>query len=1098
MKTKLITQLAALLLLSTLNFQLSTAFGQGTAFTYQGKLASGGSAVSGVYDFTFAVWNAASGGAQQGATFATNAVPVTNGYFAATLDVGNVFTGNALWLEIAVRTNGASSFTTLTPRQPITPAPYAIMANSASNLLGALPSTQVSGTIPASQLSGTFTGNVIGSATSATTATTANNFSGSLAGDVTGPQSVTVVSSVGGQNAATIVSGVSAANAATSANTANTIVKRDSSGNFTAGVISANSFTGNGASVTNVNAAAVGGLDMTNLWHLDGNNVAAGQFLGSTNNQALEFRVNNLPALRLEPTANDAHHSNIVNFVGGAPVNYIASGVYGSVIAGGGAANYFGGTYSNSIFADCSFLGGGIINSIQADSRFSFLGGGNNNSIHGVGSFLGACINNSIQADAYDSFLGAGWGNSIQTNASYSFLGGGLANSISGAYGVVPGGDNNAAGTNSFAAGHRAKANHTGAFVWADSTDADFASTVNNQFSVRATGGVRFVTSGGGVTVDGASIFTGNNGSGLTSLNPASLSAGTAGINISGNASTATSATTATTANNFSGSLAGDVTGTQGATVVSTVGGSTAVNIHAAEQSANAATSAATANAIVRRNVSGSFTSASITLTGNLNLPATTAGAGIVYSGGSTLIHAYGNDNFFAGSSAGNLTLTGSGNTGVGSQVLPNDTTGVYNTANGVKSLYYNTVGTGNTAGGYQALYNTVNGHYNTAVGISALQQNTNGSHNIALGDSAGLNVTGNNNIDIGNPGVSSDNNIIRIGTQGTHTATYLAGTVYATGNLNLPATTAGAGIVYSGGSTLIHAYGNDNFFAGSSAGNLTLTGSGNTGVGSQVLPNDTTGVYNTANGVKSLYYNTVGTGNTAGGYQALYNTVNGHYNTAVGISALQQNTNGSHNIALGDSAGLNVTGNNNIDIGNPGVSTDNNIIRIGSGQTSTYLAGNSVHVPGMLRLGSETNTASGPSYPSDGLVIRRISCTGQAVSNLLARTDALMLTRDGTAAGLAINYSIPGAYNQNIVAIGIDNGGVQHLYKNTLVGPGSGTSTGTLFIFNNSLRIVHYDVSFGNVYNSGHTCHVILDRYDDGSTSDNYMVGYLTSTYNQ
>jgi hypothetical protein len=48
-------------------------------------------------------------------------------------------------------------------------------------------------------------------------------------------------------------------------------------------------------------------------------------------------------------------------------------------------------------------------------------------------------------------------------------------------------------GTNAsyaFAAGRRAKANHTGAFVWADSTDADFASTGTNQFLIRASGGV--------------------------------------------------------------------------------------------------------------------------------------------------------------------------------------------------------------------------------------------------------------------------------------------------------------------------------------------------------------------------------------------------------------------------------------------------------------------------------------------------------------------------------------------------------------------------------------------------------------------------------
>jgi len=81
-------------------------------------------------------------------------------------------------------------------------------------------------------------------------------------------------------------------------------------------------------------------------------------------------------------------------------------------------------------------------------------------------------------------------------NAASGFraaLSGGEGNSASGQYSVVPGGYNNAATNDfSFAAGRRAKANHPGTFVWADSTDADVASTTNNQFSVRASGGVVF------------------------------------------------------------------------------------------------------------------------------------------------------------------------------------------------------------------------------------------------------------------------------------------------------------------------------------------------------------------------------------------------------------------------------------------------------------------------------------------------------------------------------------------------------------------------------------------------------------------------------
>jgi len=90
--------------------------------------------------------------------------------------------------------------------------------------------------------SGNFAANVItaslnGNATTATTATTATNFTGSLVGDVTGTQGATVVSTVGGQTAANVAAGTVLANGATSANTANAIVRRDGSGNFSAGTI---------------------------------------------------------------------------------------------------------------------------------------------------------------------------------------------------------------------------------------------------------------------------------------------------------------------------------------------------------------------------------------------------------------------------------------------------------------------------------------------------------------------------------------------------------------------------------------------------------------------------------------------------------------------------------------------------------------------------------------------------------------------------------------------------------------------------------------------------------------------------------------------
>jgi len=90
--------------------------------------------------------------------------------------------------------------------------------------------------------------------------------------------------------------------------------------------------------------------------------------------------------------------------------------------------------------------------------------------------------------------------------SKYSFIGGGYGNLISGDYAMIPGGfQNRVAGRFSFAAGNRAQipVDHAGTFVFADASEADFYSTTANEFAVRATGGVRFVTA---VDADGGEI----------------------------------------------------------------------------------------------------------------------------------------------------------------------------------------------------------------------------------------------------------------------------------------------------------------------------------------------------------------------------------------------------------------------------------------------------------------------------------------------------------------------------------------------------------------------------------------------------------------
>ena len=227
---------------------INQAAAQGTAFTYNGKLNDGATAASGSYDLRFTLYDAGTNGNVFG-SLTNTATAVSNGLFLVTLDFGGVFNGANYWLEIAARTNGSGAFSTLSPRQPIPPTPYAIYAANAGSATTAT------------------TAGIAGSATSASTATTANSFTGPLFGDVTGIEGATVVANVGGQTAANVASGASAANAATSANTANTIVKRDGSGNFAAGAVTATSFSGDGANVTNLNASklASGTLDNARL-----------------------------------------------------------------------------------------------------------------------------------------------------------------------------------------------------------------------------------------------------------------------------------------------------------------------------------------------------------------------------------------------------------------------------------------------------------------------------------------------------------------------------------------------------------------------------------------------------------------------------------------------------------------------------------------------------------------------------------------------------------------------------------------------------------------------------------------------------------------
>jgi len=196
-----------------------------------------------------------------------------------------------------------------------------------------------------------------------------------------------------------------------------------------------------------------------------------------------------LPGLRVQ------QNSTSPNILGGHKDNIISSDVYGAVIAGGGKE---GALYIHKV-TDCfCTVGGGVHNQAGDDgygpdsARYATVAGGASNTAGNYYAAIGGGGGN-IANEWYTTV--AGGQQNTATGNSWSTVGGGIGNEANAVAATIPGGwYNTATGSYAFAAGRRAKANHNGAFVWADQTDADFASTAQNQFLIRAGGGVGIAT----------------------------------------------------------------------------------------------------------------------------------------------------------------------------------------------------------------------------------------------------------------------------------------------------------------------------------------------------------------------------------------------------------------------------------------------------------------------------------------------------------------------------------------------------------------------------------------------------------------------------
>jgi hypothetical protein len=172
---------------------------------------------------------------------------------------------------------------------------------------------------------------------------------------------------------------------------------------------------------------------------------------------------------------------------------------------GGGRGNTAGGRHAT--------VGGGLVNEAKRGAAISggsfntadanaAIGGGSYNTGSGFHATIAGGAGN--EASVNYATVGGGLGN--RATAIYATAGGGRGNGASGDYATVAGGfHNEAAGDFSVASGRRASVAvaHGGAFLHADSHDADFHSAAADEFAVRATGGVRLVT---GIDSDGSPL----------------------------------------------------------------------------------------------------------------------------------------------------------------------------------------------------------------------------------------------------------------------------------------------------------------------------------------------------------------------------------------------------------------------------------------------------------------------------------------------------------------------------------------------------------------------------------------------------------------
>lgn len=394
-------------------WQAVAARAQAPAFSYQGQLSDNGQPANGAFDLRFILYDMLIGGAQQGPIVTLEDVVVTNGNFTVTLDFGAAaFPGAPRWLEIGVRPGAnVGLFTVLTPRQPVGATPYAIRSLSAASA---------------------------DTATNATNATTSVNFSGALAGDVTGTQGATQLAN----------NAVTTAKLADGSVTNAKIVSVDG-GKITGTLPVASLPAGSGSYVQNTTTPQAS----TNF-NISGNGTAGGTLAGNIVNATTQYNLNGNRVLHTPGT------NSLAVGTGAGAVNTANNNTFLGTVAGAlnttGDFNTFlgrqaGGANSTGQFNTFVGHGTGVLNTNGVTNTFVGASAGAANLTGSSNAFFGNCAGCGNTNGFSNAFFGYFAGASNTTASNNAF------------FGAAAGNDNTTGADNAFFGTEAGANNDTGA-----------------------------------------------------------------------------------------------------------------------------------------------------------------------------------------------------------------------------------------------------------------------------------------------------------------------------------------------------------------------------------------------------------------------------------------------------------------------------------------------------------------------------------------------------------------------------------------------------------------------------------------------------------